>query len=324
MGRVLVTGGGGFLGRHLVAALVKRGDAVRTFQRSPAPPDLPPGVEHRRGDIRDAAAVANAVAGVERVIHLVSNFRSAASDGEAHGINVQGTEHVLQAALRARVKRLVHCSTIGVHGSVLEIPAHEETPFNPGDAYQRTKLAAERRVFEVHRETGLPVSAVRPISLLGPGDRRMLKLFRMIRRRRFVLLGDGNALFQPAYVDDVVQGFLLCLDRDEAVGEAFIVGGEEFLPLRELAALVAAELGVPAPRLRLPLAPFSALATACEWICSPLGLEPPLHHRRLSFYRNQRAFRIEKARRLLGFEPQVSLREALARTARWYEEHGWL
>jgi nucleoside-diphosphate-sugar epimerase len=324
MGGILVTGGGGFLGQHLVSALVKRGEAVRTFQRGAPPPDLPAGVEHRRGDVRDAAAVAEAVRGCERVIHLVSNFRSAASDAEAHAINVQGTENVLQAALRERVKRLVHCSTIGVHGSVLEVPAHEETPFNPGDAYQATKLAAERRAFEVHRQTGLPLSVVRPISLMGPGDRRMLKLFRMIRRRRFAMLGDGSAFFQPAYVDDVVRGFLLCLDREQAVGEAFIVGGEEYVPLRRLAELVAEELGVPAPRLRLPLWPFELAASACEAVFPRLGLEPPLHHRRLSFYRNQRAFRIDKARRLLGFEPRVPLREAIARTARWYAEHGWL
>jgi nucleoside-diphosphate-sugar epimerase len=324
MAHVLVTGGSGFLGQHLVAALRKRGDRVRTFARSRRLAALPAEVEHLRGDIRDAAAVERAFEGVDAAIHLVSNFRSAASDGDAFAINVEGTDHVLRAAQRQRVARLVHCSTIGVHGSVLAVPANEETPFNPGDAYQRTKLTAERRVLQFQRDTGLPIAVVRPISLFGPGDQRMLKLFRMIQKGRFVLLGDGAANFQPAYVDDVVQGFLLCLDRDVAVGEAFIVGGEEYLPLRELVVRIAEHLAVSPPWLRLPMAPFALAASACEAIFPPLGLEPPLHHRRLSFYRNQRAFRVDKAKRLLGFQPQVSLDQTLARTAAWYREAGWL
>lgn len=324
MRRILVTGGGGFLGEHLVEALVKRGDAVRTFNRSPAPEGQPAGVEHLRGDVRDRAAVETAVADVQAVFHLVSNFRSAASDADAHDINVQGTVNVLESARSAGVERVVHCSTIGVHGSVLEVPANEETAFNPGDAYQSTKLEAEQWVWQFHRESGLPVSVVRPISLIGPRDRRMLKLFRMIKRGRFVMLGEGSANFQPAYVDDVVQGFLLCMERDEAVGEAFIVGGEEYLPLRDLVVEIAGLLGVPPPRLRLPMAPVSWAATLCEAIFPPLGVEPPLHHRRLSFYRNQRAFSIAKAQRLLGFEPRVGLRDGLTRTIRWYDEQGWL
>ncbi len=324
MAHILVTGGSGFLGQHLVAALLKRGDRVRSFARSERPAALPAEVEHRRGDVRDAAAVDAAFEGIDAAIHLVSNFRSAASDRDAVAINVEGSENVLRAAQRQRVGRLVHCSTIGVHGSVLDVPADEETAFNPGDAYQRTKLTAERRVLQFQRDTGLPIAVLRPISLFGPGDLRMLKLFRMIQKGRFVLLGDGSANFQPAYVDDVVQGFLLCLDRDEAVGESFIVGGEEYLPLRDLVERIAEHLAVSKPWLRLPMWPFSLAASACEAIFPPLGLEPPLHHRRLSFYRNQRAFRVDKAKRMLGFAPQVSLDETLARTIRWYREAGWL
>ena len=127
------------------------------------------------GPIRDAAfnPLDAAFEGMEAVFHLVSNFRSAASDSEAHAINVDGTNIVLVSCQRHHVKRLVHTSTIGVHGSVADIPANETTAFNPGDAYQETKLAAEQRVWEVYRETGLPISVVRPISLIGPGDERI-------------------------------------------------------------------------------------------------------------------------------------------------------
>ncbi|MCP5113333.1 MAG: NAD-dependent epimerase/dehydratase family protein, partial [bacterium] len=194
--------------------------------------------------------------------------------------------NVLVSCQRRRVRRLVHTSTIGVHGRVVDIPATEQTAFNPGDAYQETKLVAEQRVWEVYRETGFPISVVRPISLIGPGDERMLKLFKMIKKRRFVVIGDGSALFQPAYVDDVVAGFLLCMEKDEAIGESFIIGGDEYIPLRELLGIIAEEFGVDPPGLRIPMAPMKWAATLCEAVFSPFGIEPPLHHRRLSFFRN--------------------------------------
>jgi len=255
----------------------------------------------------------------------VSNFRKGGSDEkEAHAVNVEGTRNVLTACSRHGVRQLIHCSTIGVHGSVLEVPATEKSPFNPLDLYQETKLQAEQEVWRHHHETGLPVTVIRPISMFGPGDRRMLKLFRLIKKRRFVMVGEGNALFQPAYIDDVVDGFLLCLRNEKALGEAFIVGGDEYVPLRELVRLIAGELGVPPPWLRLPLRPVLTLADLCEKCCVPLGLEPPLHRRRVSFFQNDRAFSVEKARRVLGFQPRMPLREALRATIGWYQAHGWL
>lgn len=326
---ILVTGGLGYLGSHLVARLAAAGEAVRILAR---PQRTSERVERQVspheivwGDIRDPAAVERAVQGTEVVIHLVSNFRSGGSDEkDAYAVNVEGTRNVLDACACAGVRQLIHCSTIGVHGSVLEVPATEETPFNPLDLYQTTKLQAEQEVWRRHRQDGLPVTVMRPISIFGPGDRRMLKLFRMIRKRRFLMVGDGETLFQPAYVDDVVEGFMLSLRNHRAVGEAFIVGGDEYVPLRQLVAIIAAELGVRPPRLRVPLAPMLALADLCEKVFVPLGLEPPLHRRRVSFFQNHRAFSVDKARRLLGFQPRMPLREALRATIGWYRRQGWL
>jgi len=326
METVLVTGGLGFLGSHLSSQLARSGKDVRILARkgSPVPQDL----NEKNivwGDIRDKDIVERAVDGVDKVVHLVSNFRKGGSDTkEAYAINVEGTENVLQAAYKEGVQRLVHCSTIGVHGSVKEIPATEETPYNPGDLYQETKLIAEKRVWKFYRETGLPISVIRPISMFGPGDLRMLKLFKMIKQGKFVVVGDGSAFFQPAYIDDVVAGFMLCLDQEKAVGEVFIIGGDEYVPLKELFAIIADELEVSPPGLRVPLAPVLLLATLCEKICVPLGIEPPLHRRRVSFFQNNRAFSVEKAKKLLGYQPRVSLREGIRKTIQWYEEHGWM
>ena len=277
------------------------------------------------GDIRDPEAVDRAVNGVDRVIHLVSNFRKGGSDKkEAYAINVQGSVNVFNAALKYRVQQVIHCSTIGVHGNVRETPADEETPFNPGDLYQETKLIAEKKVRRFANVNGVPTTIIRPISLIGPGDMRMLKLFRMIQNGRFVVVGSGQPYFQPAYIDDVVEGFVRCLGNDTAVGNVFIIGGDEYLPLNDLFRLIAEELGVKPPSLRIPLAPVLLLASLCEFICTPLGIEPPLHRRRVSFFQNNRAFSINKAKTMLGFQPQVSLREAIRRTISWYRENGYL
>ncbi|MDX1763014.1 MAG: NAD-dependent epimerase/dehydratase family protein [bacterium] len=325
MSKILVTGGKGFLGSHLVARLSALGETVRILARPESAGDEGSSSSVYRGDIRDPDAVDKAVQGVDKVVHLVSNFRKGGSDKkEAHDINVTGTENVLKACLKHDVKRLVHCSTIGVHGSVLTIPANETTAFNPGDLYQETKLVAEEMVWDFYKETALPITVIRPISMLGPGDLRMLKLFRMIQKGRFVVVGDGSPYFQPAYIDDVVQGFMLCLDHPGAVGETFIIGGEEYLPLRDLFRLIADELGVQPPRLRVPLAPVLALATLVETVCVPFGIEPPLHRRRVSFFQNNRAFSVAKAKEILGFQPRISLREGIRRTIAWYQEQGWL
>lgn len=323
---ILITGGLGFLGSHLVSRFSAAGETVRILARSQRRAevrDIPHEIVW--GDIRDPEAVDRAVHGAEVVVHTVSNFRKGGSDDkEAYAVNVQGTLNILDACSRHGVRQLIHCSTIGVHGSVLEIPANEETPFNPLDLYQETKLQAEQEVWRHHRETGLPVTVLRPISMFGPGDERMLKLFRMIRKGRFVMVGNGEALFQPAYIDDVVEGFALSLRNPKALGEAFIIGGDEYVPLRSLVAIIAEELGVPPPRMRVPLAPVLFLADVCERVCVPLGLEPPLHRRRVSFFQNSRAFSIDKARRVLGFQPRKTLREGVRATIDWYRQQGWL
>jgi dihydroflavonol-4-reductase len=326
MSKILVTGGSGYLGTHIVNHFSRMGEDVRIFTRSEIQESQRiDNVEVLLGDIRDLNAVERAVNGMEFVVHLVSNFRKGGSDKrEAFDINVGGTENVLKASFKYGIKRLVHCSTIGVHGNVLEIPANEETPFNPGDLYQETKLNAEQKAWQFHQDTGLPLTVVRPISLMGPGDDRMLKLFRMIKKGRFIMVGNGDVYFQPAYIDDVVRGFQLCLFHEAALGEAFIIGGEEFIHLRDLVRLIADELNVQVIFRKIPLRPVLWLATLSEFIFVPLGLEPPLHRRRVSFFQNNRAFSIDKAKRLLGYQPQVSLKDGIQRTISWYEKNGWL
>jgi nucleoside-diphosphate-sugar epimerase len=238
-------------------------------------------------------------------------------------VNTDSVRHVVDAAKAHGVERVVHCSTCGVHGDVAEIPASEETPYNPGDIYQRTKLDGELIAQEAIKE-GVPLSIVRPTGIYGPGDLRFLKLFRTIRSGAFRMFGSGEIAYHMTYIDDMVEGLILAGEHPAAVGEVFLVASDDHVTLNDLVAKIAAELGVRAPRGRLPMAPLLAAATMCEWACRPLNIDPPLHRRRCEFFIKARAFSNDKAKRLLGFRPQVSLDEGIRRTADWYRANGLL
>lgn len=326
---IAVTGATGFLGGHLVERLLADGFRLSVLARDPDKAEpLRDRVERLViGDVADETAAAELVEGADAVLHLVSNFRTASGPpGSYRRVNVDGTKTVLAAAERAGVRRFINCSTIGVHGDVESSPANEEAPFNPGDEYQRTKLEAELHCREHARRPEHPTEIVvlRPASMYGPGDRRMLKLFRGLGKGTFPMIGPGRENFHAVYVDDVVAGFMLALDTPGIDGEVFLLPGPDYLPLRDYVAEVARAVGAGPPRIRLPYAPVYALGAVCERICVPLGIEPPLHRRRVRFYRNNRAFTHEKARRLLGYEPTVPLAEGLRRTVAWYREQGLL
>lgn len=323
----LVTGGTGFAGSHLVHNLVRDGQQVRVLARSAekARQILPPEVDVVEGDITDPDAVARSVEGQEVIYHLAAAFREAGiPDSRYHEVHVDGTQYLLEAARAEGIRRFVHCSTIGVHGHVEGGPIDESAPHAPTDIYQETKSEAEKLALDFQRRHQFPLAVARPASIYGPGDMRLLKLFRMIANRRFVMLGSGEPCFHMVYVDDLSRGFRLAAEREEAIGEAFIFAGERTVPLKELVKMIAAAVEVPAPRWRFPVAPVMLAAKVMKAVCVPLGIEPPIYPRRVGFFTHNRSFSIEKARNLLGYCPQVDLETGIRRTAEWYRDHGYL
>jgi nucleoside-diphosphate-sugar epimerase len=280
------------------------------------------GVDCREVDICDAARVREALDGFDTVYHIAAAFRVEHPDlEEFRRVNVGATGNLLQAAADAGVARFVHCSTVGVQGDIDEPPADETYRYAPGDHYQQSKLEGEQLALE-HAAAGEPVSIVRPAGIYGPGDRRFLKLFRSISRRRFVMIGSGEVLYHLTFIDDLVDGIVRAGRRPEAVGEVFTLAGPRITTLNELVSAVAAAVGVAPPRLRLPYAPVFAASVVCEKLCRIIGVAAPLYPRRVEFFEKDRAFDISKARRLLGYDPAVDLADGLARTATWYRAQG--
>ena len=329
--KVLVTGATGFTGGHLAQFLATRGDAVRALvrARSRARFDdslLPKsGVVPVEGDLMDAASIRQAVDGVELVYHIAATYREAGQPDSAYrAINIEGTRNVLTAAKAAGVRRVVHCSTGGVHGHIANPPANEDAPFNPGDVYQETKLAAELLAREFGSSNDLDVVVVRPIGIYGPGDRRFLTMFRGLARGRFPMIGDGTPFYHLTFIDDLVEGFRLCGTVPAAKGRTYILAGPRYTTLEQLVRMVARELGVSPPRVHWPVWPFWTAGLLCDLICVPLRIEPPIYRRRVDFYTKSRAFDTTRARTELGYAPKVDLDEGIKRTADWYRSEGLL
>jgi dihydroflavonol-4-reductase len=211
-----------------------------------------------------------------------------------------------------------------VHGDIEHPPANEDAPLSPGDVYQVSKVEGERIAREASARTGVEVVIARPSGIYGPGDRRLLKLFRGVARRRFVILGDGRIFYHLTYIDDLVEGFHLCGEMPRAAGRTYILAGAEVPTLNDLTAFVAKEAQVPAPSLHLPVWPFWLAGAACEAVCAPFGIEPPLYRRRVDFFTKSRAFDISRARAELGYSPQTSLQEGIQKTLAWYRQQRWV
>lgn len=322
-----MTGASGYTGGRLLEALRARGHEVAVLVR---PASVSASLAARadalvEGDLSQAPAVDRLVAGRDAVVHVAAVYRTAGHpDAYYREVNVLGSERLLEAAARHGVSRFVHTSTVGVHGHVARPPADEQAPLSPGDVYQATKAEAETLALEFHRRRGVPVTVLRPGAIYGPGETRLLKLFRAIARGRYAIVGSGHSFYHPVFIDDLVQGFLLALERPEAVGEAFLICGPSYVSQRELAALVARHTGGRVLPFRIPARPIQWAGDLVEAFCVPLGLEPPLHRRRVDFWTKSRAFTIEKARRLLGYDPQTDVERGVAVTAAWYREAGWL
>ncbi len=321
--KILITGGTGFTGHNLAKRLMQDGHEVRLLVRSSSRVTLEPHpfLELCEGDIRDPEAVDKAVAGVQKIFNLAAMYRTASSvDQDYRDIHVEGTRHLLEAATKYGVERFVHCSTVGVHGDVKVPPATEESPYAPGDIYQQTKLEGELLAREYAARHGLALSVIRPTAIYGPGDMRLLKLFKLAIKSITPIIGSGKIYYHMVYIDDLVEGFILASEAEAAVGQVFIIGGEENMILDDLLTTISRLTGRPEKKIHIPALPFQLAGSLCEKICIPLGMEPPIYRRRVDFFTKSRYFDIGKAKRLLGYAPKFGLREGLRRTAEWYKQ----
>ena len=327
--RILVTGATGFTGRVLTRKLVAAGARVVAIVRKSSQrgdlDGLP--VEWIEGDVFDPEVVQQATQGVEYIFHVAAAYREAKiTDDTYRKVHVDSTKLLAESVVSSDVfKRFVHISTVGVHGHIDDPPADEQYRFSPGDIYQQTKADAEKWITAFAAQKGLPLTIIRPAAIYGPGDRRLLKLFKMSARRFFPLFGQGKGLYHLIHVEDLTDIFITAALAPRALGEVYIAGNPEPSRLEDIARIIATEIGNSRLSfLRLPAWPLFLLADVCEAVCKPLGIEPPLYRRRVAFFTKDRAFDTRKLQNQLDYTYTYSAESGLRETAGWYRAHGWL
>ena len=328
--KLLVTGAAGFIGGALFKRLVEYGlDVTGTVLFAEEQRELTSyGYKVKVLDLASDANWDDILQGIDIVFNIAALFQEV-EQGEAmyFKVNVDGTLKLIRQANSVGVERFVHCSTVGVHGHVKEIPCTENSPYNPMDEYHRSKLDGELAVLEYAKtldDDGMIVTVNRPAMAYGPGDVRMLKLFKAINDRKFMMVGSGETLAHLGYVDDQTDSFLLgaVKPRTDVHLEAFNIASGTHISLNQLAECIAKAGNVKLSKIKIPIAPVWLAALLCEVMCKPFGIKPPIFRRRVGFFTHNRSFDLSKAKRLLNYNPKVDAQRGVQITLDWYKSQG--
>jgi nucleoside-diphosphate-sugar epimerase len=322
--KVLVTGAAGLLGGHVAELALERGDAVRVLARPGADVSwlAKAGVEVCWGDLTDRPPAAAAVEGVDCVLHCAARTGPWGPEAEYELVNVRGLKTLVEVAMAAGVRRIVHVSSITVHGLDVHGTADETTPLRGGsDPYSRSKVAGEHLLQQLIRYKGAPVTIVRPGLIYGPRDTNSFGRFaRLVEQGKMLLIGSGNNHLPLIYVRDVAQGILLASEIDQALGRAYLLVNDEPVTQRDYFNAIARELGVAPPRRHLPYRLALALGATAETIghLTRMKHPPPVMRFGLKQIAGENRFVISRARCELGFVPQVGLAEGVREGIAWY------
>lgn len=327
--RYLITGAAGFIGPHLIRKMVSMGHQCRCLVRSKSNTESLKelGVELIEGDVTDSESLSGIADGIDCIFHMatlghMSNFE--VTEDMFNKVNVQGTKNIMHEATKSGVQRAVHCSSVAAMGICPEVPANEETNCNPHHPYGRSKLAAEREVLRAVDDYALPAIIVRFSMVYGPGDwRDMLKLTRMAKKGLFPKVGNRPKLTPLIHVDDAVDGLLLSAEKGR-IGQTYLISNQESIPFDDIRKILQKALCVNRIPLYLPEWMALSIATLSEKIFPLIGKVPPVSRKNIESTLADRVFSIEKAKRELGFEPDIDPIQGINETVEWYKREGWI
>ena len=320
--KILVTGGGGFVGGYIVERLLARGYAVRSIGRSPQPELVAKGVEVVCGDLTDATAVSAACEGVGAVFHVAARAGVWGSWESFYGPNVIGTRNVLSACRKWQVKRLVYTSTPSVVFNGDSIRGGDESlPYGKNWLchYAETKALAEQEALAANSEK-LQVVALRPHLIFGPGDPHLLpRVIESVKAGRLRIVGDGSAKVDVSYVGNVADAHLDAFDaleRGKGAGQAYFISQGEPVDLWSWLNSILEGLGQPPLTQKIPLPLAYGIGALCEgaWKVLRRRTDPPITRFVAVELAKDHYFDIRKAQHELGYRPRVPMNEALKLT----------
>jgi nucleoside-diphosphate-sugar epimerase len=324
---ILVTGGNGHLGQFLVRELRERGDDVRVLA-------LPSedtswlevrGVTVHRGDVRRPETLTEPMRGADGVVHLAAMIGVWRPMADYRAVNVTGTENVCRAALAAGVSRFVHASSWTIYGMGLgEWVTEEHSPRPLSEPHVRTKLEGEQLVRRMIAQDRLPAVILRPGTFFGPHDELHFgRIADRLQTGNWILIGSGDNALPLVYVTDVVQGLVLALDSEAAVGRTYNISHDDPLTQREFLDAIAGAIGATPPHRHVPYrALYAASCVAERFAKLPRSRRKPIVTRLgVKLFGTDNRHAIDKARRELGYVPEVDLMDGVRLAADWYREH---
>jgi len=324
---VLVTGAYGLLGSHTVRELIESGYHVRAFGRDPeklsklADEYDSTQIDTFCGDFCNIDEIEKACEGMDYVIHCGALLKGWGRRSEYIRTNVEGTRNVLDACEKNDIKRLVHTSSPSVHALTnnLHITEEDQNEGNRLNYYIESKLMAEKLV---RGQDKVPYAIIRPRGITGIGDKNMLPVLINVNRQMGIpLFQKGKVLVDLVCADNAALALRLCMEKDEALGQAYNITNGEPKLVTELAEEMFTALGMKARYIRLPFLPVYAAAAALEAVWKLFRIydkAPPVTRINVCTLGRSQIFSIEKAKRELGYEPKVSLSEMIKKYAEDY------
>ena len=321
--RVLVTGGTGFIGSHIVRKNLQTGNEVRVLVR----PDSPfihslKGVELVVGDIRDALAVRKAVQGVDIVFHAAALVTDWAPHKLFREVTVGGMENVCRSALDAKVNALVVVSSSDVFGRVENAPIDESLPMRRwNEPYPDAKIEADEIAWRFNRDHGLPLTLLYPCFVHGPGDSHLLPGLANALLQGKAFYWRKDALITPCFVENIADLCMILAVREEALGEGFLVHDGESVTLQGLCTELANHLGCTPPKRHVPYGVAYLMAWAMELTASVARRQerPLLTTYLVKWWGSRSRYSITKAKERLGWSPPICFQKGFPQTMRWLE-----
>jgi nucleoside-diphosphate-sugar epimerase len=308
--------------------MTQTGLRVRALVRNPARAQrlAQLGAEIWPGDITAPATLAPAMAGCQVVFHAAAWVSEDGPPAEVWAVNVTGAQNMIEAATAAgTIERFVHLSSCAVYGSLQQLGITEETPTRlRGNPYSDSKVAAEEVVMQAYARHGLPVVSARASQVYGPGSPQFtIRPVEVIRAGKMMLVDGGKYLCKPVFIDNLIDGLILCAQVEAAIGQAINLTDDAPVPWRDFFGAYGRMLG----RHRFPSVPFPVawgVALLNEIMAGLRGQKTGLNRKAVLALRSRNSFSNQKAKQLLGWQPQADLAEGMRRTEAWLWAEGYL